>query len=405
MNDSSSTKRLCTKCIGAASFIEIIREHGSIAACGFDPAHGARRKTMALGDFAGYVDEHFRKTYQLGREEPYFHDDSDRLSYRQRGSTLLEILSDDLAVEGRAVAEAIIHHLPDVDWHDVVEGADAFYDDGANYERASNVEMEERADQEDYWFENRFRYEWSDFCGVVRYQNRHFAAKALLDHLFGAPSKYEDGPVAPIYELAADLRVFRARRLDDRLTAVTLAGAPAAQLGAPPRDRAKSGRMNVELIPAFYAAFGEDTAVAELRPGIEEEIAIGEFVLRRAVRVFDFTVFSRVLRDRPSNLAHTRYEFVTQLEGEISRPVRAHERQRDYIPTQIVAEYLREFFRCEAVIYRSSVMKERMDNHRNVVFLPRSDPFSGSESSILLFDRYVLKEVTDIRYEVSAPAF
>jgi hypothetical protein len=56
--------------------------------------------------------------------------------------------------------------------------------------------------------------------------------------------------------------------------------------------------MNVEYIPVFYGAFSEETAVAEIRPGIGEEVAVGEFELRRELRVFDFTAFSLRKGDR-----------------------------------------------------------------------------------------------------------
>jgi hypothetical protein len=46
------------------------------------------------------------------------------------------------------------------------------------------------------------------------------------------------------------------------------------------------------------------------------------------------------------------------MQDEISRPVRPHERQREYIATQIVAEYLKSYFGCDAVIYKSSMQRD-----------------------------------------------
>ncbi|MGB6445395.1 MAG: hypothetical protein WBE48_11545 [Xanthobacteraceae bacterium] len=43
------------------------------------------------------------------------------------------------------------------------------------------------------------------------------------------------------------------------------------------------------------------------------------------------------------------------MEDEIGRRVLPYEKQRKY-PAQIVAEYLREYFSCEAVIYGSSMI-------------------------------------------------
>ena len=240
--------------------------------------------------------------------------------------------------DSNEVVEAIIESLPDVSHHDISQGADAFYDGTASYENFANIEAEERADQEAYWYERRFVYLWEDFCQKVQYDRRFFKTKELLDNLFGKPTEYEGGPINPVYVLKAGQKIFRARILDDGFTREILARHPDRELDAPPKDRAQAGRMNVEYIPAFYGAFSEDTAVAEIRPGIGEDIAIGEFVLQRDVKVFDFTVFSRNPPEKWNDVyTHTRYDFIKQMEDEIGRRVLPYEKQRQYIPTQIVA--------------------------------------------------------------------
>src|SRR5262249_37666705 len=154
---------------------------------------------------------------------------------------------------------------------------------------------------------------------------------------------------------------------------------PAAELSAPPKERARAGRMNVEYIPAFYGAFSEATAIAEMRPSIGDQIAIGEFSLQKPIKVFDFTIFSRVKSERwKEAYAHTRYDFLTQMENEISKPILPFEKQREYIATQIVAEYLREYFECDAVIFRSSMHKGEQSDNRNVVIFYRGIDFVGN---------------------------
>src|SRR6266403_5675311 len=95
--------------------------------------------------------------------------------------------------------------------------------------------------------------------------------------------------------------------------------------------------------PAAPAFNSPCRRIAELRPGIGDMIAVGEFVTRVPLRVFDFTVFDRRAEDRHRFFDHSRYDFITQMQAEISKPVRPHERQRKYIATQIVAEYLRSY--------------------------------------------------------------
>ena len=158
--------------------------------------------------------------------------------------------------------------------------------------------------------------------------------------------------------------------------------------------------MNVDLIPAFYAAFSRETAVAELRPGINDKIAVGEFVTRVPLRVFDFTVFDRRAESRHRFFDHSRYDFITQMQDGISKPVRPHERQREYIATQIVAEYLQNYFDCDAVIYQSSMQRDETAEKRNIVVLHRQTFVGAEDPSVLAYVDWSLKEITDVRYTI-----
>jgi len=79
--------------------------------------------------------------------------------------------------------------------------------------------------------------------------------------------------------------------------------------------------MNVEFIPVFYAAFAGATAIAELRPGIGDSIAIGRFTTRVPLKVFDFTVFDRRAADRTHFYDHSRYDFINQMSGHFIGPI------------------------------------------------------------------------------------
>jgi hypothetical protein len=162
--------------------------------------------------------------------------------------------------------------------------------------------------------------------------------------------------------------------------------------------------MNVEFIPAFYAAFSEYTSVAEIRPSIGDEVAIGEFVAQRELKVFDFTAFSKGGSLRWENYEHTRFDFITQLENEISKRISSFERQREYIPTQFVAEYLKEYFACDAVIYKSSMTAAPLHDNRNIVILNKGVDFVGNEEgSLLTLSKYKIKEIRDVSYEIVEP--
>jgi hypothetical protein len=405
MSLTSDELNLCAACICNPRFSDWIEKHGRKGTCDFAKNHESNHNIVTLAEFAEEVDRYFRENYQLGKQEPYIEGDADNVSYQQSGEPYVDILANDLECNPDII-EAIDQALPDCSHRDIAQGAEPFYDDQANYESKESAREREWIEERDHWYERRFNYQWSEFCEQVQYQRRFFKLKELLDDLFGAPEEYEKGTIRPIYNLTRGQSIYRARQLDDALTETLLRANSIKELGPPPKVKTPSGRMNVEFIPAFYAAFSEYTAVTEIRPSIGDKVAIGQFALQNDIRVFDFTAFSTrgEENDRTSSYAHTRYEFITQLEHEISKRISLFARQREYIPTQIVAEYLKEYFACEAVVYKSSMSGTRLHDNRNIVILNKGVDFEGnSDWSMLRLIEYKLKEIRDVSYEIVEP--
>jgi RES domain-containing protein len=401
-HSNSGELKLCTHCIGDKDFVKWIKAHGRRGKCDFDISHGKSRKVVAVSDFAEEVDRYFRENYGHGGEYMYTTRASDNPSYDTRGEPYKEILGNDLQADGDLV-DAIAENLPDCNHADIMDGAEPFYDESSNYESLADAKARDDADEAERWYERRFEYQWNDFCHIVQYERRFFKTKELLDELFGKPEEYDQGTIRPVYALEIGQKIYRARLLDDGFTEAQLNQNPAKELGAPPREKARAGRMSVEYIPAFYGAFSEETAVSEIRPGIGEQVAVGEFDLLKPLRVFDFTAFSRS-RGEPWNesYAHTRYDFITQMQDEISKPILPFERQREYIATQIVAEYLREYFNCDAIIYKSSMHKSDKDDNQNIVILNRGVDFIGpATTSSLALSRHNIRHIMNVSYEIS----
>ncbi|HTG16870.1 MAG TPA: RES domain-containing protein [Blastocatellia bacterium] len=400
-NDEQS---LCARCISNAQFAKWIEENGSHGKCDFDKSHGRSNAVVTVEAFAEEVDRYFRDNYQRGEEYMCGRPDSDNASYDTYGEPYQDILGNDLECD-EDVFNAVVASLPDCSDRDIAQGDEPFYDDCVNYESTADAKKRSRVDEEEYWYENRFSLQWGEFCRTVQFRRRFFKTKEPLDRLFGKPEEYHDGAVKPIYELKVGERIFRARILDDDFNEVRLQKNPPAELSAPPKERARAGRMNVEYIPAFYGAFSEDTALAEMRPSIGDQVAIGEFALQKNLKVFDFTVFSKATGDKWKEVSeHTRYDFITQMEHEISKPILPFEKQREYIATQIVAEYLREYFECDAVIFRSSMHGGDKADNRNIVIFYKGAEFVGKER-VLTLSKHHIANVMDVFYRTSVGKF
>lgn len=391
-------RNLCSRCIQEGTLHAWLERTGVEGDCDFDDDHTAV-KCVSVDEFAEEADRWFQEHYQPGGETFEIDSDpeSDRIYHGTEGEPYEQIFADELG-SSDDVLQAVIDALPDVSHRDIMDGAERYYTDAHNFEPIEDARARQKADQDEYWFANRYSGEWEDFCAQVQFSSRFFGIKERLDGLFGKPEEYGEGPVKPLYELAAGQVLFRARLMGGELTEQALAGDGAALLGAPPSNRTQGGRMNVEFIPVFYATFARSTAVAELRPGIGDSIAIGRFTTRVPLKVFDFTVFERRAADQRHFFDHSRYDFITQMQDEISRPVRPHERQREYIATQIVAEYLKSYFGCDAVIYKSSMQLDNAEDNRNLVILHR-DTFVGTEDpSVVSYVDWSLQDVVDVRY-------
>lgn len=143
---------------------------------------------------------------------------------------------------------------------------------------------------------------------------------------------------ALIGRLPAGAVLFRARQ--HRL-AETLA--TPAELGSPPREHAGANRMSPAGIPMFYGAEDVETALAELRLeahprratvaawSTARELAYLDLVDVEVYSLFDMTGRAQ----RPWRL------FLRRFAEEAAQPVSADAGGIDYVPTQIVTEFVR----------------------------------------------------------------
>jgi hypothetical protein len=140
--------------------------------------------------------------------------------------------------------------------------------------------------------------------------------------------------------------------------------------------------MSATGIPLFYGAHDAETAVVEtVEPAdtAESAVSLGHFELTAPLLVVDMTalpptpsLFDREHRDRRDELI-----FLNGFARDISKPVRRDGSEHiDYVPTQVVCEYLRHEFsapdgrRPQGVLFRSST---RPQGTVTALFIDRDD--------------------------------
>lgn len=214
---------------------------------------------------------------------------------------------------------------------------------------------------------------WEEFTKVVKHESRYLffrredtradsrgmeeiAPADFLDALGSAISKCK------LYrKLEAGTQIQRLR-LHDHGKSFT----KALDLGAPVPEKAMyANRMSAAGIPAFYGAFDKETAIAETTSAarVKQSATIGHFELLRDLNVVDFTklppspsIFSPGTRSIRQGIAFLR-SFLRDFTAPIAKDGREH---IDYVPTQVVAEFLRFVHRgpkkqqIDGIIYESA---------------------------------------------------
>jgi hypothetical protein len=141
-----------------------------------------------------------------------------------------------------------------------------------------------------------------------------------------------------IRQLPAGHRLCRARQHDPGEILVT-----SAALGSPPAGGPWANRMSPPGISMFYAAEDLDTAVAEIRPTRSPRCAtVGSWTTARPLAYLDLVgVTVPSIFDTDARHQRPWLRFLRLFADEVAKPVTPDAGPVDYVPTQIVTEYVR----------------------------------------------------------------
>ncbi|MFZ2537333.1 MAG: RES family NAD+ phosphorylase, partial [Oscillospiraceae bacterium] len=180
----------------------------------------------------------------------------------------------------------------------------------------------------------------------------------------------------------------------------------AIELGAPPPQFAKyANRMSAAGIPAFYGAFDKQTAIKETAAenNIKSFATIGKFRTFHDLVLVDFTKLPPTPSIFESNSSFIRHglRFLRSFLSDFTSPIEKDGREHiEYVPTQIVAEYLRFIHQkdgninIDGILYRSA---RQSDTSACVLFINSDqsvDPGKENQMTTL-----VLTEVETFKLE------
>jgi len=214
-------------------------------------------------------------------------------------------------------------------------------------------------------------YDWSDLVDHVKFQSRYFFSTQVREEREAGQRESAVDVLTDITAFAESAGLFSTISAGRRFWRARVSEAPGAfgtpgELGTPPPAVAlSSNRMSPAGIPAFYGAEDPETAIEEIQavptPESGAYWSAGEFALSGDSLVLDLAT----MPDPPSIFDSKRalrrpLYFLADFATDISKPLGAPGREHiDYVPTQVVAEFLRLSFVSElgpvaGVKYRSA---------------------------------------------------
>ena len=231
--------------------------------------------------------------------------------------------------------------------------------------------------------EFKTRNDWCSFCGYLRHSNRYVLSKKWSDFL----NTILHTAKKRVEILEEECVLYRARIGHDEVRYKGEYGdeppfyEPFSKenIGAPPPEKARGGRINPRGISVLYLSNNIETAISEVRPWLKQNVTIGKFIVKSGLKIINTTNDKRTLdlflKDRPPTPDEKDKYVWGSINNSFSKPVRPGEEYREYIPTQ----YLSEFFKTngyDGIAYKSALTE---NGYNIVLFDPKNTSVKKTE--------------------------
>ena len=245
----------------------------------------------------------------------------------------------ELALVSESVAADIVDALQAI-WYDKDTGESKYGDDGPWFVLRANIE-------------SPLLTEWAKMESSLRGEARYINPKvtAFMESIFREISNDRTGEGVSVLVNAgprATYKTFyRARVFQSDQDMSKALQHPEKSLGSPPSGIGSGGRMNAAGLPAFYGATNAETALAEVRPPVGSSVVVAKFSVIRPLKLLDLKLLGQVqlpqsasLFDEATVMAAQRRDFLRMLSERMALPVMPENQDRNYLITQVVADYL-----------------------------------------------------------------
>lgn len=125
------------------------------------------------------------------------------------------------------------------------------------------------------------------------------------------------------------------------------------QVGPPPSSIYQPNRMNPPGIPYLYISSDSNTCIAETNPEVGSVVLVSTLTLKQDLNIIDLLLpyrhgvleqlqrYSQVNTEDICSILYWGMDFLQDFSEEISKPIQSKRKELDYIPTQVISEYIR----------------------------------------------------------------
>lgn len=360
----NGASRLCHRCVGEKVFKGKVKKIGTMTICSFCRRH---LKTISLEQAANIFDKVFEQHFVRTEDEPtdmeYMMSRESDYEWERSGEDILELLQEVGHIEPE-VAEGIRQLLEDKHF-DIDETAMGEESDFAPDSRYTDRKIESE----------EFHSEWRSFEESLKTKSRYFSKRAplTLTILFNGIHRSKTVGNRPVILSAGPgtsiTSLFRARVFQDDAKLVRALERPDLEIGPPPPAAAVAGRMNARGISTFYGATHREVALSEVRPFVGSRVVTAQFDLLRPISLLDLEALSEVsasgsLFDDNHRYQMAKANFLQSLSQKMTAPVLPDAEIFEYLPTQVIAEYLASQMKPEldGILYPSAQTKTGKNN-------------------------------------------
>lgn len=156
----------------------------------------------------------------------------------------------------------------------------------------------------------------------------------------------------------------------------------AENMGCPPKEKATAGRANPVGIPYLYLSDAPKTTYYEVRAIYLDRLSVGTFEIMETQKLVDFNYdvslfLSYSDENRRLEEDVIRKKVVEAIGADLSKPLRRYDSELEYVPTQFICEYCKEYIGADGVSFESSLYK---GGRNYVLFNPSAAKCKSTQS-------------------------